>query len=276
MPEITAAAVKALRERTGLPMMECKKALQETAGDADAAVDWLRKQGIKTAETRVGRETSAGRIAIHIDAGKGVGAMIELQCESAPVAGSEDFIAFANDLAKQLATGPGAKSPEELLGQPSPSKPGQTLAEQKDDLFNRMREVMNLARVVRIVGPCAGYAHHTGGVGVLVEFAGGNADLARSVAMHIAASHPKVVSTADLDPKVIDKEREILSAAARTEGKPENIIAKMVEGRLKNFYAECVLLEQPYVKEPEKTVGKIAAEAGMQVKRFVHWALAKE
>ena len=276
MPEITAAAVKALRERTGLPMMECKKALQETAGDTSAAVDWLRKQGIKTAETRVGRETSAGRVAIHIDAGKGVAAMIELQCESAPVAGSEDFIALANDLAKQLATGPGAKTPDELLGQPSPSKPGQTLAQQKDDLFNRMREVMNLARVVRIDGPCAGYAHHTGGVGVLVEFTGGNPDLAKGVAMHIAASQPKVVSTADLDPKAVDKEREILSAAARTEGKPDNIIAKMVEGRLKNFYAECVLLEQPYVKEPEKTVGKIAAEAGMKVKRFVHWALGKD
>jgi elongation factor Ts len=139
-----------------------------------------------------------------------------------------------------------------------------------------MREVMNLSRVARIDGPCAGYAHHTGGVGVLVEFTGGNADLAKGVAMHIAASQPKVVSTDELDPKVVEKEREILSAAARTEGKPENIIAKMVEGRLKNFYAECVLLEQPYVKEPEKTVGKIAAEAGMKVKRFVHWALGKD
>lgn len=276
MPEVTAAAVKALRERTGLPMMECKKALQETAGDADAAVDWLRKQGIKTQETRVGRETLAGRIAIYLDTAKSVGTMIELQCESAPVASSEDFIALANDLAKQLATGPGAKMPEELLSQPSPSKPGQTLAQQKDELFNRMREAMVLARILRMDGSCSGYAHHTGGVGVLVEFSGGNADVAKGVAMHVAASKPKVVSTADLDPQVVDKEREILSAAARTEGKPDNIIAKMVEGRLKNFYAECVLLEQPYVKEPEKTVGKIATEAGMQVKRFVHWVLGKD
>jgi len=276
MPEITAAAVKALRERTGLPMMDCKKALQETNGDADAAVESLRKQGIKTQETRVGRETLAGRIAIYIDSAKGVGSMIELQCESAPVASSDDFIALANDLAKQLATGPGAKTPDELLSQPSPSKPGQTLAQQKDDLFNRMREVMVLARILRIDGASSGYAHHTGGVGVLVEYSGGNADVAKGVAMHVAASKPKVVSTTDLDPQVVEKEREILSAAARTEGKPENIIAKMVEGRLKNFYAECVLLEQAYVKEPEKTVGKIANEAGLNVKQFVHWVLGKD
>src|SRR6185437_15231769 len=124
MPEITAAMVKALRERTGLPMMECKKALQETGGDEQKALEYIRKQGIKTKETRLGRETSAGRIAVYTDFAKGVGAMVELQCESAPVAGGKEFAQFANDLARHLATGPGAASGEALLKQSPPGKTG--------------------------------------------------------------------------------------------------------------------------------------------------------
>ncbi len=276
MAEITAKAVMALRERTGLPMMDCKKALQEAGGDQEAAVELLRKQGIKTAETRIGRETSAGRVAVYVDMAKGVGAMVELQCESAPVASSPDFVQFANDLAKQLATGPGAKTPEELLKQPSPSKPGQTLGEVKDDMFNRIREVFNLARIVRIDSPTGGYAHHTGSTGVLIEVEGGNADVAKEIAMHVAAMRPSAVTKEDLDPAAVAKEREILTEAARKEGKPENILTKMVEGRMKNFYADRVLSEQPFVKDDKKTVGTVAKEAAMKLKRFVLWELGKE
>ena len=275
MAEITASAVMALRQRTGLPMMDCKKALQESGGDQEAAVEFLRKQGIKTQETRIGRETTAGRIAVYTDMAKKVGAMIELQCESAPVATSPEFTQFANDIAKQLALGPGAKTPDELLMQPSPSKPGQTLAAVKDDMFNRIREVFNLARIIRIDGPTGGYAHHTGSPGVLVEVTGGTPEAAKDVAMHIAAHKPKVVAKEQLDRAAVEKEREILTEAARKEGKPENIIGKMVEGRLKNFYAENVLNEQPFLKDDKKTVGKVASEADMQIKRFVLWELAK-
>jgi elongation factor Ts len=275
MAEITAKAVMALRERTGLPMMDCKKALQDAGGDENAAVELLRKAGIKTAETRVGRETSAGRVAVYVDMAKGVGAMVELQCESAPVASSAEFIQFANDLAKQLATGPGAKTPDELLAQPSPSKPGHTLADVKLDMFNRIREVFNLARIVRIDAPTGGYAHHTGSTGVLIEVEGGNADTAKEIAMHVAAMRPSAVTKEDLDPAAVDKEREILTEAARKEGKPENILAKMVEGRMKNFYADRVLSEQPFVKDDKKTVGTVAKEAAMKLKRFVLWELGK-
>jgi elongation factor Ts len=139
MSEISAAAVKTLRERTGLPMMDCKKALESTGGDQEAAVKQLREQGLKTQETRLGRDTSAGRIAVFADVSRGVGAMIELMCESAPVANSPEFKQFAADIAKQLATGPGATTGDELLKQPSPSKPGQKLGEIKDDMFNRIR-----------------------------------------------------------------------------------------------------------------------------------------
>jgi elongation factor Ts len=275
MAEITASAVMALRQRTGLPMMDCKKALQETGGDQEAAVTWLRKQGIKTAESRIGRETTAGRIAVYTDMAKKVGAMVELQCESAPVAGSAEFAQLANDLAKQLALGPGAKTPDELLKQPSPSKPGQTLGEVKEDMFNRIREVFNLARIVRIDVPAGGYAHHTGTPGVLLEVEGGTPEVAKEIAMHIAAQRPAAVVKEDLDPTAVEKEREILTEAARKEGKPENILAKMVEGRMKNYYADKVLSEQPFVKDDKKTVGKVAGEAGMKLKRFVLWELAK-
>jgi elongation factor Ts len=275
MAEISAAMVKALRERTGLPMMDCKKALQETGGDEQQAVDWLRKQGIKTKETRIGRETSAGRIAVYADHARGVGAMIELMCESAPVANSAEFIVFANDLARQLATGPGAKTAEELLAQPSLGKPGTTLAEQKDDMFNRIREVFNIGRILRIDAPCGAYAHHDGSLGALVEVSGGTPEAAKDVAMHVAAAKPAVVKKEDLDPGAVDKERAILTEAARSEGKPENIIAKMIEGRLKNFFAEQVLLEQPFVKDDKQTVGKVADAAKMKVVRFVRWELGK-
>ena len=275
MAEISAAAVKSLREKTGLPMMECKKALASSGGDEDAAIRWLREQGIKTQETRLGRETGAGRIAVYVDLAKKVGAMVEVQCESAPVAGSPDFKQFTTDLAKQLALGPGAASGDELFKQPSPSAAGKTLGEVKDDLFNRMREVFNVGRVARIDGPCGGYAHHDGSIAALVEIEGGNADAAKDVAMHVVAQNPSAVSKENLDPALVQKEREILSEAARKEGKPENIIQKMIEGRLRNFYAERVLLEQPFVKDDKKSVGQYAKENGMQVKHFIRWQMGK-
>jgi elongation factor Ts len=275
MAEISAAAVKALRDKTGLSMMDCKRALQETGGDEAAAIEKLRKEGKKTQALRSGRETSSGRIATYTDMAKGVGAMIELQCESDPVAKNDDFRQLANDLAKQLATGPGANTPEELLAQPSPSKPGMALQDQLDDLYNRIREVFKLARIVRVDAPCGSYAHHTGTSGVLLEVSGSNEELAKEISMHVAAMKPAVVAKEELDPELVAKERDILSEAARKEGKPENIIAKMVEGRLKNFYAEKVLLEQPFVKDEKVTVGKVAKDGGLQVKRFVHWVLGK-
>ncbi len=276
MPDISASAVKELRERTGLPMMECKKALAATGGDQEAAVKQLREQGLKTQETRLGRDTSAGRIAVFADVPGKVGAMIELMCESAPVSNSPEFKQFAADIAKQLATGPGAASGDELLKQPSPSKPGQKLGEIKDDMFNRIREVFKVGRIVRFNAPSGGYAHHDGSIGALVEVSGGDNDTAKEIAMHVAAQKPKVVSKEQLDPADIDREREILSVAARTEGKPENIIAKMVEGRLRNFFSEKVLLEQPFVKDDKQTVGQIAKKAGLTIKRFVRWELGKE
>ncbi len=278
MAEITAAAVMALRDKTGLPMMECKKALQECGGNTDQAVEWLRKQGVKTQALRADRETSFGRLAIHTDMGRKVGTMVELKCESAPVASSPDFKDFVTDIARTLALGPGAKTPADLLAQKSLAHPDRTLGEIKDDLFNRMREVFELSRILRIDAPCGGYAHHDGSKAALVEVAGNvggdkAAEVAKDVAMHAVALAPQAVTKEELDPAVVAKEREILSDAARKEGKPENIIAKMIEGRLRNFFSQCVLLEQPFVKDDKQTVGQLLKAAGLDVKRLENWRI---
>jgi elongation factor Ts len=275
MADITAASVMKLRDETGLPMMECKKALQEAGGDFDAAKQRLREAGKKFMGTRQDRTTEEGRIAVYASLDPGVGAMIELQVESAPVAKNEEVIQLAHDLAKQLATGPGAKTPEELWMQPAPSRPGATLQVWKDELENRIREVFRLARIIRIDAPTGGYVHHDAKSGVLLAVEGGNEELARSIAMHVAAMRPKATTNAELDKALVEKERAILTEQARKEGKPENIIEKMIEGRMRNFYAEHVLAEQPFVKDDKQTVGKVAAAGGMKLVKFVRWQLGE-
>jgi elongation factor Ts len=274
MAEITAAAVRALREKTGLPMMDCKKALTESQGDEAAAIDWLRKNGLAIAAKRSDRETSFGRFGLYCGLDKSVGAVVEFKCESAPVAGSEEFITLANQLAQALAEGGDCADAEALLDRPVPGKPGTTLRAVRDDMFNRIREVFNVGRFQRFEGTCGGYSHNSGTVsGVLLEVEGGSDEAAKDVCMHVAAMRPQALSTEEIDPAVVQKEREILREAALNEGKPVAIVDKMVEGRLRNFYAERVLLEQPFVKEDSLTVGKFAESKGMKLKRFVHWEM---
>lgn len=274
---ITAADVKALREKTNLPMMDCKKALTECDGNEEAAIDWLRKQGLKTFAKRSDRETAFGRMGLFADVSANTGAMVEVKCESAPVAGSEEFIGFADDLAKQLATGPGAADAEALLDQPSTVHDGKTLREVKDEMFNRIREVFNIGRMIRFEGPCGGYAHNAGTVsGVLLHVKGDDGEAARDICMHVAAMRPKALQVSDLDSAIVDREREVLTEAARAEGKPEKIIEKMVEGRMRNFYAESVLLEQPFVKDDKQSVGSYAKSKGLEVIEFAHWELGAE
>jgi elongation factor Ts len=274
MSEISAVAVKKLREKTGLPMMDCKSALQESGGDEAKAIEIMRKKGLALSAGRASRETAFGRFGIFCGIDQPRGAMVEVKCESAPVAGSDEFIQFANDLARQLALGPGAKTADDLLDQPSPSQKGQTLREQKDEMFNRIREVFNIGRMKRLDGATGGYSHNSGTVaGVLLGIEGGNDAVAKDICMHIAAMRPAALRKEDVPPEMVDKEREILKAAALQEGKPASIVDKMVEGRLKNFFAERVLLEQPFVKDDKQSVGAVAAQHQMQVREFVHWEL---
>lgn len=277
MTTISAAAVKAFRERTGLPLMDCKQALQEAGGDEDAAIEVLRKKGKQLSDKRSDRETAFGRFGMYLGTDKQVGAMVELLCESAPVTSNEQFIQLAQDLATQLATGPGAATADELLDQESPSQPGTTLRQQKDDLFNRIREVFNVGRLVRVEGTCGGYQHHAGTTaGVLVQIEGGSDEVAKDVSMHIAAMKPQVLAVADLDEAQVEQEREILRAAAKAEGKPDNIVEKMVEGRIRQYCAERALLEQPFVKDDKLTVGEYAKQNGMKLLGMWHWVIGEK
>lgn len=274
MAEISSAAVKELRQITGLPMMDCKKALTECNGDQEQAIKWLRERGAKLMGSRSDRETSFGRFGLYAGLDKKSGAIVELKCESDPVAKNDEFIKLANDLAEQLAKGPGAATVEELLAQPSPSKPGMTLGDQRDELMNRIREVFNIGRFARFEGSCGGYSHNAGTIaGVLLSTDGSHETAAKDICMHIAAMRPHALTVAELDPTLVEKEREILREAALKEGKPANIVEKMVEGRLKSFYAEKVLLEQAFVKDPALTVGKLAQDHGLKLKKFIHWEL---
>jgi len=272
--EITAAMVKQLRDDTQLPMMECKKALNESNGDVEAAKQALRESGKKFMGKRQDRSTDEGRIGVYASIADGVGSIVELQCESAPVATNEEFVELANDLARQLATGPGAATADELWAQPSPSKSGQTLEDQRDDIQNKIREVFRLARLERIDAPCGAFVHMAK-IGVLLEVEGGNDELAKDVSMHVAAMNPQAATKEDLDADLVAKERATLTEAARKEGKPENIIEKMIEGRLRNFYAEHVLEEQPFVRDEKQTVGALAKAGGMKLVRFIRWQLGE-
>ncbi|MBM3998606.1 MAG: translation elongation factor Ts [Planctomycetes bacterium] len=275
MMAITAEEVKKLREKTGLPLMDCKKALTESSGDFDGAIRWLRENGVKIQTGRADRVTEFGRFGLFFN--DSVGAMVELKCESAPVTQNDAFIALARDLAERLATGSGAASADDLLAQPSPGREGSTLKERKDELFNRIREVFNVGRMVRFDGRCAGYLHMGSVVhGVLVQATGGTPEQLKDICMHIAAMAPSALTVDELDRAVVDNERSILREAALKEGKPVNIVDKMVEGRLKTFYAERVLLEQPFVKDSAISVGAYAKQAGIVLRRFAHQVLGRE
>lgn len=273
--EISAAKVKAFRDKTGLPMMDCKRALQEANGDEELAVELLRKSGIKTMAGRTDRETECGRVAIYTDAAKGVTAMVELLCESAPVANTDEFITLVNGLAEQLATGPGAKTAEELLAQPFPGKPGMTLQQFYDDLVNKIREVFRLTRLVRIDGPCGAYLHHNSAIGVLLPIKGTNTDLAKDVCMHVASMKPKALSEKQLDPEVVEKERKLVIEQVKEQnaGKPENIVQKIVDGKMKSFLAECCLVDQLFVKDTSKTVAQTCKDGGIEITEMIHWVL---
>ena len=201
--------------------------------------------------------------------------MVELKCESAPVAGHAEFIQLANDFAEALAKSD-VKTHEELLKQPSPSKPGMTVGEQRDELFNRIRERFDLGRMVRIDGASGGYSHNATTVsGVLLSLKGSNDSAAKDIAMHIAAMRPAALSSSELDPAIVAAERVALRDLALKEGKPEAIVDKMVEGRLKQFFAERVLLDQAFVKDDKQSVGQYAKTNGLEINKFVHYILGE-
>jgi len=278
MAEITAEAVRALRERTDLPMMECKKALTEANGDQEAAVKILKERVKGFKEKSKDRVTSEGRIATLVAADGLSAVMIDLRCESAPVGKSEDFLFLADQLTKQLLNGPGANSPEELMSQTAPDRPGVKLSDIHDEVLNKIRESIVLARVIKVAGPVGAYTHHDGSLGVLFQATGANAtgSVLRDVAMHIAALNPKFCLPSEVDPAAAAAEKEKLVAEARASKKPENIIEKIVAGKMTVFYNnEGVLVAQPFAKDDSKTVEKALADAGLTAVKFTRWRLGQ-
>jgi elongation factor Ts len=276
MAEITAEAVRALRERTSLPMMECKKALVEAGGDADKAVRILKERVKGWKEKSADRTTSEGRVATLTAADGNSAVMVEVQCESAPVARNDDFLFLCDQLTKQLLSGPGAATPQELLAQKCPDKSAQTLHDLHEEVLNKIRENIVVARIIKVKGPVAGYTHHDGKLGVLFQATGQNATspVLRDVAMHIAALNPIVCLPDQLDPAAVAAEKARQSEEARKSGKPENIIEKIVEGKMRTFYNDQgVLVAQPFAKDDSKTVAQALSAAGLTATGFIRWRL---
>jgi elongation factor Ts len=265
---VSADTVKQLRERTGAGMMECKKALVETGGDLDAAAELMRKQGLAKADKKAARIAAEGVIAVERSADGLAAAMVEVNCETDFVAREHDFRAFSKAVAHRvLADRP--KTLEALLQ--AKLEGAETVEERRRALVAKIGENIGVRRFAVLASPqhLGAYTHGTR-IGALVALQGGDAQLAHDLAMHVAASNPKYLSQREVPADVMAKEREILTEQAQKEGgnKPPDIIAKMVEGRLRKSLGEITLLGQPFVKDPDTTVEKLLKGAGAQVAAF--------
>jgi len=265
---ITAAQVKELRERTGSGMMECKKMLVETGGDIDAAIEMMRKSGMAKADKKAGRVAAEGIIVFRASEDGKSGAIVEINSETDFVAKADGFINFADQVADTVVATKAADI-DALLAGPMNGAEG-TVNETRMALIAKIGENINVRRFANYnsdAGIVGGYLHGVR-IGVIVELEGGNADLARDIAMHIAASKPLAISADDVSADVLQKEKDIFSAQAAESGKPAEIIEKMVEGRIRKYLAEITLEGQAFVKDPDTTVGKLLQKNNAKVVRF--------
>jgi elongation factor Ts len=265
---ISAAQVKELRQRTGCGMMECKNALVEAAGDMDAAAEALRKSGLAKADKKAGRVAAEGLVVIEVSGDGKSAAMAEINSETDFVAKKDEFQNFARAVVQRVLKDVPADL-DALMAMPLQDG-GETVEEVRRSLVATIGENINVRRFVRHqadAGTLSSYLHGTR-IGVLVDVEGGDADLARDIAMHIAASKPVCVDESGVPAEMLDKEKEIFSAQAEASGKPAEIIEKMVSGRIRKFLGEITLLGQPFVKDPDQTVGKLLEAASARVRAF--------
>lgn len=271
MANYTAADVKALREKSGAGMMDCKGALDEANGDIEKAFELLRLKGLKGVSKREGRTTSNGLIVARVAGGKGT--LIELACETDFVAKAENFVALAEQVADAIAAA-GADSVEAAL---TAELGGQTVSDAIIDKAAIMGEKVELRRVQSIsASGLDAYLHRTSRdlppqVGVLLGYEGADADTAHDIAVHIAAFSPQYLSRDEVPAEVVAKEREIAEETARNEGKPEAALAKIVEGRVTGFFKETCLLDQDFAKDNKQSVGKVAEAAGLKLTGFLRF-----
>lgn len=273
MTEISAQRVRELREKTGVGFMECKKALVETAGNLEAALVYLEKAGLAKADRKSARVAAEGRVEMVITDGQG-GALVEINSETDFVAASDDFRGFAQNVASLVA----ARNPadiDELLQMTGPS--GRSLDEERKSLMLRLGENVLVRRFRKFVTHrnLAGYIHQGGQIGVLVELEGGNAEVARNMALQITAGAPRWLEPSRVDPEWLVKQREIAEHQARESGKPPAIMQKMVEGRLKKLVEEFSLTHQAYIKDPDINVMTYLSRSGATVIDYVRYAVGE-
>jgi elongation factor Ts len=268
--QITAALVKELRERTSAGMMECKKALTETQGDIEAAIELMRKSGQAKADKKAGRVAAEGRVEIASDGPTAV--IAEVNSETDFVAKDPSFQAFAAECAA-VALESGATDVASLM---DIERDGQTLETRRAALIAKIGENIQMRRFERVQtdGVLGAYLHGSR-IGVLVSMSGGDEDLAKDVAMHVAASRPICVDADQVPADTVEKEREIFRAQAQESGKPAEIVEKMIEGRIRKFLAEVTLVGQPFVKNPDQTVAQLLKEKGATVTGFVRYEVGE-
>ena len=273
--QITAVMVRELRDRTGAGMMECKKALTEAGGDIDAAVDAMRKAGLAKADKRAGRVAAEGCVVIKVGNTGRRAALVEVNCETDFVARGDEFRGFADIVATRVLE----DSPADVaaLSAAPSGTDGTSIEQMRQMLVAKIGENMAVRRFQVLNsdnGYFATYLHGTR-IGVVVELSGGSAELGKDIAMHIAASRPVCVSQSDVPEELIAKEREIFTAMSAESGKPPAIIEKMVEGRVRKFLDEVALTGQPFVKDPNMTVGKLLASHQAAVVRFARYEVGE-
>ena len=272
MAKITAAMVKELREKTGAGMMDCKKALTATDGDQEKAVDFLREKGIAKAEKKAGRIAAEGVVAVYrSDDGKVV-SMVEVNCETDFVSATDNFHAVADKIAKQIAD----VDPKDLDDLNDSELDGKKVSDLVTETIASIGEKVAIRRFARYAvedGQIASYIHMGGAIGVLVDLDGGDAQLGKDTAMQVAASNPDSIDSTGVSQEAIEREKEVARAKAIEEGKPEKILDRIVEGRIKKYYKEVCLVEQPFVKDDKKSVQDVLGN--VKVRRFARFQLGE-
>ena len=264
MTGISASAVKELRERTGLGMMDCKNALVQSSGDMDLAIETLRKSSGMKAAKKAGRIAADGIISSRV--GNGIGVIVEVNCETDFAAKNQDFLAFADSVTQRLFEGR-ISNLESIDFEDVREKLVQKIGE---NITIRRSEIIEDADA-----SISNYIHGNKKIGVLLAVSGGDYALAQDIAMHIAAMNPLVVSPDQVSAELIEKEREIYRAQAEESGKPQEIVEKMVDGRVRKYLAEISLTEQPFVKDSEKKVGDLCSSSGAKIIRFVRYEVGE-
>ncbi len=266
MAEITATMVKELRERTGLGMMECKKALEEAKGDMKAAEDLLRIKSGAKASKAAGRVAAEGIVGAWLAPDRRTASMVEVNCETDFVARGEDFVAFARTLAEAI----GQRAPQDLAGIAEMPMDGGNVESVRQALIQKIGENISIRRFVRMRtdAQLVQYLHGGGKIGVTVEFEGGDEQVGKDVAMHVAAMKPMCVTRDQVPAENVARERDIAAARAAESGKPANIVEKMVEGAVSKYLAEVTLLGQPFVRDDKQSVEKYLAAKGARVRAF--------